>query len=306
MMAYYVHHLSPFIVEFRPGIGIRWYRLAYVLAFVCGYWLYKRLAKLGYSQLAPEKVGDFITWAALAGVMVGGRLGYILFYTPREALHDPLIIFKVWEGGMSSHGGILGLVLFTYYHARRHYLSWPGLGDNLVVVAPLGIFFGRCANFINGELYGRATQVAWAMQFPGELYDSPELSDRARIALQIDGLDTMIAQAHADPRTREVLAGILTPRHPSQIYEAALEGVVLFCLLLFLRLKTRQPRGVITGAFFILYAILRIIGEFFRQPDAWHIGWLTAGQFLSLFLVLIGVAFVVYGKTHPEFERAQS
>jgi phosphatidylglycerol:prolipoprotein diacylglycerol transferase len=306
MLAYYVHHLSPFIFQFRPGFGIRWYGFAYVMAFVCGYWLYKRLAERGYSELEPEKVGDFITWAALFGVMLGGRLGYALFYNFRETLRDPILIFKVWEGGMSSHGGILGLVLFTLYYARRHNLSWPGLGDNLVVVAPIGLFFGRCANFINGELYGRVTSVAWAMQFPKELYDSGELADKARIACHMDGVDAIIEQARGNGQVREALRGILSPRHPSQIYEAFFEGVVLFCALLFLRTRTRQPRGVITGAFFILYALLRIIGEFFREPDAWKIGWLTAGQFLSLFLILIGVAFVVYGKNNPQFEKAQS
>ncbi len=171
MLGYYLHDLDPFIFHLTENLGPRWYGMAYVLSFVCGYALLHWLAKRRYADLQPAQVGDFITWAALFGVMLGGRLGYVLFYKP-EMLREPLSIFKVWEGGMASHGGIIGLVLFTLYYARRHKLSWTNLGDNLVVVAPIGLFFGRCANFINGELYGRAASVPWAMQFPKELLDA--------------------------------------------------------------------------------------------------------------------------------------
>src|SRR6202011_2263532 len=155
--------------------------------------VYRLLAKRGYADLPVTKVGDFITGAALFGVIVGGRLGYVFFYK-LEMLREPLSILRVWEGGMSSHGGIIGLLAFTFYFAHRQKISWTNLGDNLVVTAPLGLFFGRCANFINGELYGRAAKVPWAMQFPKELLDDPikresAISACAQIDPSLDSAD---------------------------------------------------------------------------------------------------------------------
>src|SRR5215510_1619792 len=178
MLAYYVHDLDPLIFRIYDNVGPRWYGLAYILAFICGYLVYRKLAQRGFADLPVAKVSDFITGAALFGVIVGGRIGYVLFYKP-EMLREPLSIFRVWEGGMSSHGGMVGLLLFTLYYARRHKISWFNLGDNLVVTAPMGMFFGRCANFINGELYGRIASVPWAMQFPKELFDHPQEAERA-------------------------------------------------------------------------------------------------------------------------------
>ncbi len=309
-LAYYLDHFSPFLFEMRPGVGVRWYGMAYVAAFVCGWALYKWLAEHGYSEMRPAAVGDFITWAAVFGVMLGGRLGYALFYNFRETLHAPWTFFALWQGGMASHGGILGLVLFTLFYARRHHLSWPGIGDNLVVVAPIGLFFGRCANFINGELYGWPATVPWAVQYPKEMFDNPDLAERAQAACAAVmpppvTLDAITIQAHHDPRVQEILRGILTPRHPSQLYEALLEGVVLFAMLWILRIYTRQPRGALTGVFFIGYALLRIAGEQFRVPDAPLTGPFTRGQFLSFFLIGIGAAFVVYGYRTRHYERAQ-
>jgi len=306
MLAFYLNNLSPFIWEIRPGFGLRWYGFAYVMAFACGYRLYKWLSEKGYSELPPKQVGDFITWAAMFGVLLGGRIGYVLFYKPDEYFRHPLDILKVWDGGMASHGGILGLILFTFFYAKKYGYSWPGIGDNLCAVAPIGLFFGRCANFINGELYGHVTRVAWAVQFPKELFDT----DSEKLALDAERqlgipVDAIVAQSHTDPHVREVLRNILPPRHPSQVYEALLEGVVLFCALWFLRTRVRVPRGVITGAFFVLYAVLRIIGEVFRLPDASMIGPFTHGQFLSLFMILIGAAFIGYGMKTRHYERAQ-
>ena len=170
MLAYYLHNLDPIIFRIYDNVGPRWYGLAYVLAFVSSYFLFVWLAKRGYADLPPQSVGDFITGCALFGVIIGGRLGYVFFYKP-EMLREPLSILRVWEGGMSSHGGMLGILLFTLYYAHRHKISWLNLGDNLVVTAPMGLFFGRCANFINGELYGRIANLPWAMQFPKELLD---------------------------------------------------------------------------------------------------------------------------------------
>src|SRR4029077_7318702 len=164
MLAYYVHDLNPLIFRIYDNVGPRWYGLAYVLAFICAYLLFQLLVKRGYADLPLSKVGDFITGVALFGVIVGGRVGWIIFYgLQQDHSRDPWWWpLAVWQGGMSSHGGMLGIFFFALFYARRHQLSWRNLGDNLVVAAPLGLFFGRCANFINGELYGRATNLAWA------------------------------------------------------------------------------------------------------------------------------------------------
>jgi len=253
------------------------------------------------------KVGDFITGAALFGVIIGGRLGYVFFYNP-EMLRAPLSILRVWEGGMSSHGGMIGLLLFTFYYAHRHKISWTNLGDNLGVTAPVGLFFGRCANFINGELYGRVTNVPWAMQFPKELLDHPTEADRAiSSCTQIDPAlttpEAIIGAAHRQPQVANALRSILIPRHPSQLYEAFFEGIVLFAILWFVRTRMRQPNGVLTGLFFICYAIFRIVIEYFREPDATLIGPFTRGQFFSFFLIVIGLAFIVGAKIRPTFPK---
>jgi phosphatidylglycerol---prolipoprotein diacylglyceryl transferase len=310
MLAYYLHDLDPIIFRVYDNIGPRWYGLAYVLAFICGYALLGLLAKRGYADLPASRVGDFVTGCALFGVIIGGRLGYVFFYKP-EMLREPISILRVWEGGMSSHGGMIGLLLFTLYYARRHKLSWTNLADNLGVTAPLGLFFGRCANFINGELYGRAANVAWAMQFPKELLDHPAEADRAIAACaQIDPSlttpEAIVSAVHREWHVKEVLRTILTPRHPSQLYEAFFEGVILFAILWIVRTRTRQPNGVLTGLFFICYAIFRIVIETFREPDATLIAGFTRGQFFSFFLIAIGVAFVVAAKMRPTFPKRTS
>ncbi len=306
MLAYYLDDFDPFIFHVWADYGPRWYGLAYVMAFAGGLWLLRILAERGYTQLRVEEVGDFITWGALFGVILGGRLGYVFFYRP-EMLREPLSVFAVWEGGMSSHGGMFGLIAFTFWYSWRHKISWTNLGDNLVVVAPVGLFFGRCANFINGELYGRVTTVPWAMLFPKELLepDNVAKADRAMmVAQQIDpGLtspDAVIASLQTRPLLREALRPILRPRHPSQIYEALLEGVLLFVILWLVRTRTRQPNGVLTGLFFVCYAIFRIVVEYFREPDASLIAGFTRGQFFSFFLLAIGLAFILVGKIRAE------
>ena len=307
MLAYYVHDLDPLIFHITDNVGPRWYGLAYVLAFVCSYFVYRKLAQRGFADLPVARVGDFITGAALFGVIVGGRLGYVFFYKP-EMLREPLSIFRVWEGGMSSHGGMLGLLAFTFYFAWRHKVSWTNLGDNLVVAAPIGLFFGRCANFINGELYGRFTNVSWAMQFPKELTESPSEAEHAiTVCREFDpsltSPEAIVAAARHQPQVKEALRTILTPRHPSQLYEAFFEGVVLFAILWFVRTRMRQPNGVLTGLFFIFYAIFRIIVENFREPDASLIAGFTRGQFFSFFLIAIGLGFVVVAKLRPTFPK---
>jgi len=294
-LAYYVHHLNPFLIRFYDQFGIRWYGVAYLCGFIAAFYLLKWLARKGYGSLTEGQVADFTFYAALFGVLLGGRLGYVLFYRP-EMLTDPISILRVGDGGMASHGGIIGLIIFSWIYARRHKISWTGIGDNLVAVAPIGLLFGRIANFINGELWGHPTNVPWAVQFPSELLD---YSDKAQTAIDqcsalspnLDSVNAIIDAARTNPQVREILSHILTPRHPSQLYEALLEGVLLFVCLITIRLRFRKPDGVTTGCFFLLYPIMRIIGETFRVPDAPLTGPFTRGQFLSLFMFLIALGF---------------
>ncbi len=310
VFATYVHDLNPIALPIYGGLALRWYGLAYLMGFVAGFLLLRNLAQRGMWVLKPEKTGDFIAAAALFGVFLGGRIGYVLFYHIPKAgwgslAHDPLLVFRVWEGGMASHGGILGLVVFTWFYAKKHKVTWTGLGDGLCVVAPLGLLFGRAANFINGELYGRiATGVPWAVKFPLSLAgESDETQAMAwQACTRVDpsladaqSLDTLIAAARDNPQLSETLGEFLQPRHPSQIYEGLLEGLLLFTILYGVRVKfPKAPDGLLTGLFFALYAVFRIVGEQFREPDAAMIGFLTKGQFLSFFMFLFAAAFLAH------------
>jgi phosphatidylglycerol:prolipoprotein diacylglycerol transferase len=243
--------------------------------------------------------------------MIGGRIGYVIFYKP-EMFREPLSILRVWEGGMSSHGGIIGVVLFSLVYARRHKIPWTNLGDNVVVVAPIGLGLGRLANFINGELYGRIANFPWAMQFPKELLEPANAAEagRALVACQqidpsLSSVEAVVQAVHTNPQIATVLRGILTPRHPSQLYEAFLEGLLLFAIMWFVRTRTRTPNGLLTGLFMCCYAIFRIVVEYFREPDAPMIGAFTRGQFFSFFLIAIGVAFIVAARLPPTYPKKQ-
>ncbi len=334
MFAVYVHQFDPVILEFTEAFKLRWYGLAYLAGFLGGFLLLKHLAERKLWVLKPEKTADFIAAAALFGVFLGGRLGYILFYQiPRDGwdsvASDPLVVLRVWEGGMASHGGILGLVIFTYFYAKRQNVSWTGLGDGLCVVAPIGLMCGRLANFINGELYGRLTSgVPWAVKFPtafldrsapeslrlGEAIEAAAAADpgfaRTVSAISPDGNRVSgptleyPALLEANRKSDAVTAAIepyLEERHPSQLYEAALEGAALFVILWFIRVRyPNAPNGLLTGLFFGLYATFRIFAEQFREPDSeWVIeNVLTQGQFLSLFMYLFAAAFIFYALRH--------
>ncbi len=322
----YIHHFDPIIVQFG-SVALRWYGLAYVAGFVAVIILMRQFARRGMSKLPEEKVSDFVTFAALFGVMLGGRFGYGLLYSPElltgfRSTPPWWNFLAITEGGMASHGGIAGLMLFTLWYARRHRIPWTNLGDNLVVGAPLGILFGRMANFINGELYGHvAPGLAWAVKFPQEM-----IRDAAHPALSLDDTTRgdlvnkaislhpelaeevgegeiygeIIARMRENEATREALGEFLNPRHPSQLYEAALEGLLLFAILYTVRmLYPRLRDGILTGLFFILYAIFRIVAEQFRVPDSEMVGVLTKGQFYSVFMVGIGVCFLVWSLRRP-------
>lgn len=333
LLATYIHHLDPFAIQFTESFGIRWYGLAYVAGFFAAFLVIRWYVKLGLSELRKDQVADFITVVAIFGVMLGGRLGYMLLYDFGEFVRNPAIFFNFLGGGMASHGGIAGVVIAIWVYARWTKKSWTGLGDNLVSVAPLGLMFGRIANFINGELYGRVTDSSMAMKFPDELNEghstangivwdfpssqlrelvakagdaAPGLSERVETVAAnaaSNGFDphgaivqAVVGESNRNPAFREMLGGILNPRHPSQLYEAVVEGLLLFAILLFIRLKWRNLyHGILTGLFFILYAIGRIVVENFREPDAERIMGLTRGQFYSTFMIAVGIAFIVYG-----------
>ncbi len=254
--------IDPVIVSFGP-FAIRWYALSYVAGLFIGWWVMSRLAERPPAPgqapvLTRALIDDFLLWATL-GVILGGRLGYVLFYNPAHFLAHPLEILKIWQGGMSFHGGLLGVVAAVILFARHRRVPILAVGDLTCLVAPIGLFFGRIANFINGELYGRPTDAPWAMVFP------------------------------TDPTGQ--------PRHPSQLYEAALEGLLLFLILAALTryADARGRPGLITGAFLLGYGFFRSVGELFRQPDA-HIGFLsgatTMGQWLSVPVAAVGVALI--------------
>lgn len=314
---YYLHDLDPVIFKLPFfDLKVRWYGLAYVLGFIVGIWLLQKFAERKWLAIPKDKVADFITYTALFGVMLGGRLGYMLFYDRDRFLANPASLFDIGNGGMASHGGILGMTLFALWYSRKHHVPWTNLGDALVIAAPIGVFFGRIANFINGELYGRATNVAWAMQFPGEVYHEPFMRNPPPALAygpvhdflygtgnQVHALSNhdIVSQAKLNPDLMEALRTSLTPRHPSQLYAAVLEGLFLFTVLYLVRTKVRRlPDGIITGLFFILYAIVRIADEFFREPDdgSYHILGLTKGQFYSTFMVVIGLGFLLWGWKH--------
>ena len=248
--------IDPVALELGP-IVIRWYALAYIVGLIGGWRYALLLARREPVRFEPQLLDDFVVWATL-GVVIGGRLGYVLFYRPDYYITDPLQILMVWKGGMAFHGGLLGVLAATFLFARRYKVPLLSLADIVCAAAPIGLFFGRIANFINGELYGRVTDAALGMVFP-----------------------------HGGP----------LPRHPSQLYQAGLEGLALFVLMavLIFGFNAKNRPGLLAGAFFAGYGVARCIGEFFREPDAF-LGFLwfgaTMGQLLSLPMILFGLYLV--------------
>jgi len=255
--------IDPIAVQIGP-LAIRWYALAYIGGIVLGWWLARRLAALHPVAATREQVDDAVTWVTL-GIILGGRLGYVLFYRPGYYVTAPWEALYLWHGGMSFHGGMLGVIIALWWFCRRQHIDPLLLGDRAAAVVPIGLFLGRLANFANGELWGRVSDVPWAMVFPT---GGPE------------------------------------PRHPSQLYQAFLEGVVLFVLLqVLVRIPAIRARpGTLTGVFLVGYGIARLIGELFRQPDA-HLGFLVAGitmgQLLSLPMVAVGLWLILRARQRP-------
>jgi phosphatidylglycerol:prolipoprotein diacylglycerol transferase len=264
---YWVHDLSPFLIRFPDnalGIdGIRYYGLAYLLGFLGAWLLLKLYDAKGKFAINADARATLMT-AMIVGVLAGGRLGFMLLYDLEAFLANPLLVFRVDQGGMASHGGFVGVMLSLVWFARKHKCSFWELSDVVVTLAPLGLMLGRIANFINGELWGRVTTVSWAVIFP----DSPK---NYSAALQTFGPE---------------------PRHPSQLYEAALEGGLMLAYVQWRFWRTRTPAGQLGGEFLVGYGILRILGEMFREPDAELLLGLSRGQFYSVFMVLAGAVTI--------------
>jgi len=254
--------IDPVAISFGP-IAIRWYALAYIVGLLIGWRYCLALAGRPPHLVGRQDVDDFLVWATL-GVVLGGRIGYVLFYKPGYYVLHPLEALYVWHGGMSFHGGALGVTIAIIWFTRARKIALFAFSDIITEAIPIGLLFGRIANFINGELFGRPTQVSWAMVFPN---------------------------------------GGSVPRHPSQLYEAFCEGIVLF-LLLFIaeRLGARHRPGVVTGLFLAGYAVARMSGELFREPDV-QLGYLlfgtTMGQLLSVPLLIAGVAIIFWAQRAP-------
>ena len=266
---YWVHDWSPFLIEFPSsplGLeGIRYYGLAYLLGFLGAWLLLKLYNAKGKFEIDADARATLMT-AIITGVLAGGRIGYMLLYDLEAFLENPITLFRVDQGGMSSHGGFVGVLLSLLWFSKKHGCRLLQLGDVVVTLAPFGLMLGRIANFINGELWGRVSTVSWAVVFPA----SPPNYNQT---LQTYGPE---------------------PRHPSQLYEALLEGALLFGYLQWRFWKTRPVFGQVGGEFLFAYGIVRIVGEMFREPDASLIMGISRGQFYSIFLILGGISVIWY------------
>jgi phosphatidylglycerol:prolipoprotein diacylglycerol transferase len=259
---YWVNNLNPVLIQITDKIAIRYYGVSYLLSFAIGMWLLNLYYKNGKSPLDSEQQTDAVL-LLITGTIIGGRLGNSILYDWNYFISDPLSVFRIWEGGMASHGGMIGVAIATWWIAKKFNISFLRLGDIFCTLTPPGLFLVRIANFINGELWGKITHVSWAVIFP--------LSSPAGTPLSL-----------------------IPPRHPSQLYEAFFEG---FLLLLYTQYRfwksdiLRKP-GHLSGEFFIFYATARIFCEFFRELDSSKILGISRGTFYSLFLVAAGILLI--------------
>jgi phosphatidylglycerol:prolipoprotein diacylglycerol transferase len=262
----YVHDLNPVLINFG-FFEIRWYSLAYIFGILIGWWIAKKLIIFRVKNknfIFDVKIFDDLVSYVIISIILGGRLGYIIFYNFSYYFANPIDIFKIWQGGMSFHGALIGVILGAYIFSKKVKINLFFFLDIIGAVAPVGIFFGRVANFINGELYGKPSNFFLAVVFP-----------------EVDKI----------------------PRHPSQLYEAILEGVILFIILMSVAYKKETKTGVVSALFMILYGFFRIVVEQFREPDS-QIGYLfnffTMGSILSFSMILIGL-FILNKATNNEF-----
>ena len=275
-IAYYVHDINPEIFHIWGQFGLRYYGLAYALGFVVAIYIMRRLYKKGKLALNYDQQSTAL-FALILGVLVGGRLGHMLLYDWNGFISNPLTFFEIWRGGMASHGGFAGVLVACWWISKRYKIGFLKLADVLSAMTPPGLMLGRLANFINGELWGKPTDLPWAVIFPQ-------------------------SAPHGTPLSA------IPPRHPSQLYEAALEGLFLMLYTQWRIWKTGAliTPGRLTGEFLILYAIVRIIGEQFREPDAALIWGLNPGIFYSLFIALMGGVFIAASFKSARHKKARS
>ncbi len=276
-----LHTLDPVALDLGP-LKVHWYGITYLLAFVSAWWLGRRRVREGRLGITLDQFSDLLFYGML-GVIFGGRLGYMLFYGWAEWTQDPLALLRVWEGGMSFHGGLLGVMIAMWRWSRKNRIHFFDNMDFVAPLIPIGLGFGRLGNFIGGELWGRVTSVPWAYVFPKSLDIEPRSMEE-------------LVQLHA--------TGALEPfaRHPSQLYQAALEGILLFTLVWTFSAGPRR-RYAVSGMFALLYGAFRIAVEFVREPDD-HLGflafdWLTMGMLLSVPLVVTGLVLLAMSRNAP-------
>ena len=280
----FLHQIDPVAVSLGP-LRVHWYGLMYLLGFLLAWWLGRRRIRAGRLPGVDEDGFGDLLFYGLIGVIVGGRLGSVLFYDFNTYLQNPLQVLKVWEGGMSFHGGLIGVLVASWLWSRRHRRHFFDTMDFLAPLVPPGLGFGRIGNYIGGELWGKYTRGDWGVVFPSGL---PE---------PYRSLDPVALKAQFDAGALDAFA-----RHPSQLYQAFLEGLVLFCVLWWYSAKPR-PRYAVSGLFALLYGSFRFLVEFVRMPDA-HLGylafgWLTMGQVLSLPLVALGLCLLWRSRSAP-------
>jgi phosphatidylglycerol:prolipoprotein diacylglycerol transferase len=280
----FLHQIDPIAISLGP-LRIHWYGLMYLLGFLAAWWLGRR--RIGQGRLPGVDADGFadLLFYAMLGVILGGRLGYVLFYGLGEFMRDPLMLVRVWDGGMSFHGGLIGVLVAAWLWSRRRKLHFFDTMDFVAPLVPPGLGFGRLGNYVGGELWGKYTESGWGVVFPTGL---PE---------PYRGLDPAALKAQFDAGALDAFA-----RHPSQLYQAALEGLVMFCVLWWFSSRPR-PRYAVSGMFALLYGAFRFLVEFVRVPDAQlgylAFGWLTMGQVLSLPLVALGLFLLWRSHTAP-------
>lgn len=275
----FLHDIDPVALDLGP-VAIHWYGLMYVLGFFAAWWLGRRRIATGRWPEFGERQLEDLLFFGMVGVLLGGRLGYVIFYAFGDFLRDPLMIVRIQEGGMSFHGGLLGVIVALAIWARRHRIAVFDALDFAAPLVPIGLGLGRVGNFIGGELWGRPTELPWGVVFPRALGLSAEEARRLWEAGLLD-------QA---------------ARHPSQLYQAFLEGVVLFAVLWWFS-RRRRPRYAVSGLFALLYGVFRFAVEFVREPDPQlgfvAFGWLTMGQVLSLPLIAVGAVLLLLAAPRP-------
>ncbi len=280
-----LHQIDPIALDLGP-LQVHWYGIMYLLGFGLAWWLGRRRIREGRLPGVDEQgFGDLLFYGML-GVVLGGRIGYVLFYSFGEMLDDPLMLLRIWEGGMSFHGGLLGVLAAALWWARRHRLHFFDVADFIAPLVPAGLGLGRLGNYIGGELWGKFTGADWGVIFP-----------RAR---EFAGWSEAELQAQFASGALDRFA-----RHPSQLYQTALEGLAMFCILWWFSSKPR-PRYAVSGMFALLYGVFRFAVEFVRMPDAQlgylAFGWLTMGQLLSLPLIAVGLFWLWLSRRSPTLQ----